>query len=186
MIRFSSLAAHIKAFLARLFGLRAFSKTPPPEDDTIEMVEAEDVDPAAPIETGQEEEAEPAPRIGLWKRIKGAIYRFFIPQPVMVPAQRRTPEIDLHAADDKPPMKGQMISLLITGFFIATVTWASIAEIDEVVRAEEVVPSDNIQMVQTRLPGSVLVIESQSATKSKRVMSCSRWKMTMSAPILTI
>ena len=65
MIRFSSLAAHIKAFLARLFGLRAFSKTPPPEDDTIEMVEAEDVDPAAPIETGQEEEAEPAPRIGL-------------------------------------------------------------------------------------------------------------------------
>ena len=144
-------------------------QNPPPEDDTIEMVEAEDVDPAAPIETGQEEEAEPAPRIGLWKRIKGAIYRFFIPQPVMVPAQLRTPEIDLHAADDKPPMKGQMISLLITGFFIAAVTWASIAEIDEVVRAEgEVVPSDNIQMVQTRLPGSVLVINANLGDKVKK------------------
>ena len=87
----------------------------------------------------------------------------------MVPAQLRTPEIDLHAADDKPPMKGQMISLLITGFFIAAVTWASIAEIDEVVRAEgEVVPSDNIQMVQTRLPGSVLVINANLGDKVKK------------------
>ena len=163
MTRFSSLAVNIKAFLARLFGHRVSVNTPLPEDDTIEVVEAEDVDPAAPIETGEAEEAaEPAPRIGLWKRIKGAIYRFFIPQQVMVPAQLRTPEIDLDAAEDKPPMKGQMISLLITGFFIAAVTWASIAEIDEVVRAEgEVVPSDNIQMVQTRLPGSVLVINAK-------------------------
>ena len=52
-----------------------------------------------------------------------------------------------------------MISFLITVFFIIAVVWAGLAEIDEVVRAEgEVVPSDNIQMVQTRLPGSVVMI----------------------------
>jgi HlyD family type I secretion membrane fusion protein len=77
----------------------------------------------------------------------------------MVPAQLLTPEIDLDTPGDTPPMKGQMISLLITGFFIVAVIWAALAEIDEVVRAEgEVVPSDNIQMVQTRLPGSVVAI----------------------------
>lgn len=131
--------------------------------EQVEEVEAEEVDPNDPLEvTAEEDDAAGDDRPILarwWHRIKMSVYHFFVPQPVMVPAQLKTPEIDFDDEGGKPRMKGQMISLLITAFFMVAVIWAILAEIDEVVRAEgEVVPSHNLQMVQTRLPGSVVMI----------------------------
>lgn len=143
-----------------------FASTKATEDhDNIEVVEAESVDPNEPLTQPEEETEEQLPlsigdKIKLWyQRRKRAIYEFFVPQPTLVPTQLVTPEIDLDAAQAIAPMKGQRIYLSIAGFFIVAVAWASLAEIDEVVRAEGiVVPSDNVQLVQSRLPGSVVEI----------------------------
>lgn len=147
---------------------RLFGQPPaPPEDPDIEVVDAEPVDPSAPIESGLPDE-QPTPLTlaerwrGWWQRRKQAIINFFVPPPVMVPAQLKTPEVDLEQEAAKPPLKGQMIYLMIIAFFIVAVVWASLAEIDELVRAEgEIVPSESVQVVQSRLPGSVVAIHAE-------------------------
>ena len=160
MTFFSDLIEKIRNKIKTLLGQLSDTLLGSNAIDTVETVKAEDVDPADPIETGAGVESEGKPaHPSFWKRIKTSVYHFFVPQPVMVPAQLLTPEIDLDKDGEKPRMKGQMISLVIIGFFIVAVIWAVLAEIDEVVRAEgEVIPSQNIQMVQTRLPGSVVMI----------------------------
>jgi HlyD family type I secretion membrane fusion protein len=137
-------------------------------DDRVEMVDAEVVDPNAPLPQPDQdpnlaEEDLPQDLIGKIKHWfrgrKRAVYEFFVPPPMLVPAQLVTPEIDLDAMDDSAPLKGQVIYVSIALFFLVAVGWASLAEIDEVVRAEGmVVPSDNVQVVQSRLPGSVMAI----------------------------
>ena len=140
-------------------------------DDDVEMVEAEVVDPTLP----PQDEAEPdLPPLGFGGRIKAwfarkklAIYHFFVPPPMLVPAQLKTPEIDFDVMQEPQKLKGQMIYALIGIFFVVAVVWAALAEIDELVRAEgAVVPSDNVQVVQSRLPGSVVGI---TATLGDRV-----------------
>lgn len=131
----------------------------------VETMEAERVDPDAPLplsEADEEMQAEAntaedaAPRPGLIKRIKMKIYYFFFPPPMMVPVQLKTPEIDMDAASEPLPLRGKLIYILIGSFFFIAVVWAAITSIDEVVRANGVVvPSENIQVVQSRLPGSV-------------------------------
>lgn len=139
-----------------------------PQPVEVENMEAERVDPNAPLPlseadehmraaaAGEEEAQAPAPRPGLIKRIRMKIYYFFFPPPKMVPAQLVTPEVDMDAVSEPLPLRGQLIYILIGLFFIIAVIWAGVTTIDEVVRAEGVVvPSDNIQVVQSRLPGSV-------------------------------
>jgi HlyD family type I secretion membrane fusion protein len=131
----------------------------------VEKVEAERVDPDAPLplseadeEMNAENSAEPeeTPRPGLVKWIKMKIYYFFFPPPMLVPVQLKTPEVDMDAASEPLPLRGQLIYILIGAFFFIAVIWAAITTIDEVVRAEGVVvPSENVQIVQSRLPGSV-------------------------------
>ncbi len=75
------------------------------------------------------------------------------------------PPVD-HSAPEMPPertgVKGQVLYVLISIFCIVAVVWAVNAEIDEQVRAEGVVftPSE-VQLVQSRLPGSVVMIEAR-------------------------
>lgn len=67
------------------------------------------------------------------------------------------------------PLKGQMIYVMIGVFFVVAVIWASLAQIDEVVRAEgAIVPSDNVQLVQTRLPGSIVYIQASLGDKVRQ------------------
>jgi len=163
-----------RSFLGRLFGAGRRADTEEAaevKEDGIEVerVEAESVDPNAPLpktapEDGDEDET-PLPRPGIAARIGGwfgrrkrSIVNFFIPQPVLVPAQLVTPEVSFEKAA-KAPLKGQMIYIVIGVFFASAIAWASLSEIDEVVRADgEVVPSENVQIIQSRLPGSVVAI----------------------------
>ena len=135
--------------------------------EIVEKVEAERVDPNAPLplsdadmaEKEAEQPLEDAPKPGFFKRIKLKIYYFFFPPPTLMPVQLVTPEIDMEAESQPLPIRGQLIYMLIGAFFFIAVMWAAITTIDEVVRAEGgVVPSDNIKVVQTRLPGSVVDI----------------------------
>jgi HlyD family type I secretion membrane fusion protein len=159
-----------RSFLARLFGRRseaAVEEETREDGITVERVEAETVDPKAPLpraETEAEDTSDgpppsPGGRIAGWfGRRKRAIVNFFIPQPVLVLAQLVTPEISLEVGR-KTPLKGQMIYIIIAVFFASAVAWAVLSEIDEVVRADgEVVPSENVQIIQSRLPGSVVAI----------------------------
>jgi len=162
-----------RSFIARLFGVGRRPEVTPEEEIRedgikVERVEAEAVDPKAPLpRTGPEDEDmpdDPPPTIGgrisgWFGRRKRAIVNFFVPQPVLVPAQLVTPEISLETGR-KAPLKGQMIYIIIAVFFVSAVSWAMLSEIDEVVRADgEVVPSDNVQIIQSRLPGSVVAID---------------------------
>ena len=137
------------------------------KDDKVEYVEAEVVDPTLPPDAQDGDAPEDAsPPLGLGGQIKAwfarkklAIYHFFVPPPMLVPAQLKTPEIDLQEMQQPQKLKGFSIYAIIGFFFVAAVVWAALAEIDEVVRAEgAVVPSDNVQVVQSRLPGSVIDI----------------------------
>lgn len=138
----------------------------------IEYVDAEPVDPNQPL---NEEDQENHPPLSLWDRIrvwfflrKMAIYHFFVPPPVMIPPQLTTPEISFEASQP-PKIKGLSIYAFIGVFFVVAVIWAALAEIDEVVRAEGgVVPSDNVQVVQSRLPGSVVAIEAALGNRVKK------------------
>lgn len=135
----------------------------------VEQVVAERVDPDAPLPLSEADEemkaeetaeADDTPPPGLIKRIKMKIYYFFFPPPMLVPVQLVTPEIDMDAASEPLPLRGQLIYILIGSFFLIAVIWAAVTTIDEVVRAEGVVvPSENIQVVQSRLPGSVTDIQ---------------------------
>ena len=149
----------LKACLAwlihRIFG-------DPRTEDGVEIVDAESVDPDAPLEQG-EEPAKPETlqeQIDfLWRRCKREVYNFFVPQPVMVPAQLLTPEIDLETEGQPTRLKGQTVYVVIIAFFVVLLTWATFTEIDELVRAEgDIVPSESVQVVQSRLPGSVVAI----------------------------
>jgi HlyD family type I secretion membrane fusion protein len=134
--------------------------------DHIERVAAETVDPKAPLSAHAEEEQDEQPERSLEERIKAfpaelrqKIHDFFLPPPVMVPAQLQTPEVDFDGDDTPAPLRGQTIYAFIAVFFVVAVAWAALAQVDEVVRAEgEVVPSDNVQIVQSRLPGSIVFI----------------------------
>jgi hypothetical protein len=98
----------------------------------VEKVEAERVDPDAPLplseadeEMNAENSAEPeeTPRPGLVKWIKMKIYYFFFPPPMLVPVQLKTPEVDMDAASEPLPLRGQLIYILIGAFFFIAVVW---------------------------------------------------------------
>ena len=84
--------------------------------------------------------------------------KVFAPPPMTIggpPVDHSTPDME----DDKEGMRGQVLYLFISVFFIVAVAWAVIAEVDEQVRAEGIIvtPSD-VQHVQSRLPGSIVEI----------------------------
>ena len=75
------------------------------------------------------------------------------------------PPVDHSAPEPLPEragVKGQVLYVLISVFCVVAVAWAINAEIDEQVRAEGVIftPSE-VQFVQSRLPGSVVMIEAE-------------------------
>jgi HlyD family type I secretion membrane fusion protein len=84
--------------------------------------------------------------------------KLFAPPPMTIggpPVDHSTPDME----DEKEGIRGQVLYLFISVFFIVAVAWAVIAEVDEQVRAEGIIvtPSD-VQHVQSRLPGSIVEI----------------------------
>ena len=164
--RFPNMAARVEAFYKSIFT----------DADGVEKVAAERVDPDAPLppsdadlEAADAEAEEQGPPPTLWQRIKLKIYFFFFPPPTLMPVQLVTPEVDMEAASQPLPLRGQLIYMLIGLFFLIAVIWAAFTNIDEVVRAEgAVVPSENVKVVQSRLPGSVTDIRSQIGRPRRR------------------
>ena len=71
-----------------------------------------------------------------------------------MPISHDEPDFDAH--EKTGLFKGQIVFVLITSFFVIAIYWASNAQLDEQVRAEGVViPPSDIQIVQSRLPGSI-------------------------------
>ena len=90
--------------------------------------------------------------------LRALFNRLFGPPPMMMggpPVDHSAPEL----LPEKGGVKGQVLYILITIFCVIAVFWATIAEVDEQVRAEGLIftPSD-VQFVQSRLPGSVVDI----------------------------
>ena len=84
------------------------------------------------------------------------------PKLVDVPAAAvPTGDVDMGFDDDDEPslFGGQILFILITLFFVIAFYWASVAELDEQVRAEgSIVPPSDVQVVQARLPGLITEI----------------------------
>ena len=159
----------ILALLRSLLGRLPFFGSSSTE---IEVVEAEKIDPQKPLPESEADAAEAEevlPPLSFIERIKRNIYYFFFPPPTLVQVQTKTPEIDLDKFSKDLPLKGQLVYILIGAFFIIAVLWAAFTEIDEVVRAEgEIVPSNNVQLVQSRLPGSVVAINIKLGDKVEK------------------
>lgn len=63
-------------------------------------------------------------------------------------------------AEVPEPRLSNQIFMIIGSFFVIFVLWTSLAELDEVVRAEgSVIPSSDVQVVQNRMSGSVREIK---------------------------
>ena len=159
-VRFPNMAARLTALYKTIY-TAIYT-----DADGVEKVAAERVDPDAPLppsdadleaaDAAESDEAEQGPPPTLWQRIKRKIYFFFFPPPTLMPVQLVTPEVDMEAESQPLPLRGQLIYMLIGLFFLIAVIWAAVTTIDEVVRAEgAVVPSENVKVVQSRLPGSV-------------------------------
>lgn len=96
-------------------------------------------------------------KIASWP-LRALFGKLFGPPPMMMggpPVDHSTPE----PLTEKTGIKGHVLYILISVFCVIAVIWATIAEIDEQVRAEGVIftPSE-VQFVQSRLPGSVVDI----------------------------
>ena len=96
-----------------------------------------------------------------WSIISKFFKKYYAPQDMIVsfgdaPVDHGEPDM---SDKNNGKLRGQVLYLLITVFFIIAVVWASIAKIDEQVRAEGIIitPSD-VQIVQSRLPGSLTEI----------------------------
>ncbi len=64
--------------------------------------------------------------------------------------------------EDPTEVHGNKLFVLIAGFFVLAILWAALTELDEVVRADgQIVPPSSVQLVQNRLPGSVLEINAR-------------------------
>ena len=89
------------------------------------------------------------------------LYRkWYGPAPIMFgPVPISHDEPDFESVEETGLLRGQIVFIFITAFFVIAFYWASHAELDEQVRAEgTVIPPSDIQVVQSRLPGSITAI----------------------------
>lgn len=103
------------------------------------------------------------------------LYRkWFGPAPLMFgPVPISHDEPDFESVEKTGLFKGQIVFILITAFFVVALYWASNAQLDEQVRAEGIViPPSDIQIVQSRLPGSItdIYVDLGSAVKKGDVL----------------
>ncbi len=79
------------------------------------------------------------------------------PDPLMMAMMAHGQELDID--EDPTELHGNRLFVIIAVFFFVAILWSALTELDEVVRAEgTIVPPSSVQMVQNRLPGSVIAI----------------------------
>ena len=82
------------------------------------------------------------------------------PDPLMAAMMMQNEPIDIDQDDIK--LTGNKVFVYITSFFVIFVLWAMFAKLDESVRADgAIVPPSSVQLVQNRLPGSLVSIETK-------------------------
>ena len=101
---------------------------------------------------------------------RGLYRKWFGPPPLVfgaLPVNQDEP--DYAKYEQTGLFRGQIVFILITAFFVIAFYWASTAELDEQVRAEgAVIPPSDIQIVQSRLPGSITEIHVQLGSEVKK------------------
>ena len=89
------------------------------------------------------------------------------PDPLMAAMMMQGVEIDID--EDPTELHGNKLFVMITAFFTIALLWAGLTELDEVVRADgTIVPPSSVQLVQNRLPGSVLTITAKLGDRVKK------------------
>ncbi|MGC6536881.1 MAG: HlyD family type I secretion periplasmic adaptor subunit [Candidatus Puniceispirillaceae bacterium] len=97
-------------------------------------------------------------KILLWP-FRKIIRRWFGPPPLMLGPQPVNQDEPDFSVEEPSMLGGQIVFILITAFFTIAVYWANTAELDEQVRAEgDVIPPSDVQIIQSRLPGSITEI----------------------------
>lgn len=82
------------------------------------------------------------------------------PDPMVAAMMLQAEQVDID--EDPTEVHGNKLFVLIAGFFVLAILWAALTELDEVVRADgQIVPPSSVQLVQNRLPGSVLEINAR-------------------------
>ena len=80
--------------------------------------------------------------------------------PMLAALTMQGQEIDID--EDPTKLQGNRLFIMIGAFVIIAILWAGFTELDEVVRAEgAVVPPSSVQLIQNRLPGSVVSIDAK-------------------------
>lgn len=89
------------------------------------------------------------------------------PDPLMAAMMMQGVEVDID--EDPTELHGNKVFTMISAFFIIMLLWATLTELDEVVRADgTIVPPSSVQLVQNRLPGSVISLEAKLGDKVKQ------------------
>lgn len=89
------------------------------------------------------------------------------PDPLMEAMTMQGVEIDID--EDPTELHGNKLFTLIATFFVIMLLWAALTELDEVVRADgTIVPPSSVQLVQNRLPGSVMTITAKLGDRVKK------------------
>lgn len=104
-----------------------------------------------------------------WARVKDIYVKLTSPppDPLMAAMMMQGETIDID--EDPTELHGNKLFTMIAAFFAIMVLWAALTELDEVVRAEgTIVPPSSVQLVQNRLPGSVLTISAQLGDRVKK------------------
>ncbi len=82
------------------------------------------------------------------------------PDPLMAALAMQGQQIDID--EDPTELHGNKLFMMIGAFVVIAILWAAFTELDEVVRAEgAVVPPSSVQLIQNRLPGSVISIRAK-------------------------
>ena len=89
------------------------------------------------------------------------------PDPLMAAMMMQGAEIDID--EDPTELHGNKLFTMIAAFFVIMLLWAALTELDEVVRADgTIVPPSSVQLVQNRLPGSVITITARLGDRVKK------------------
>ena len=106
---------------------------------------------------------------GRWQRTV-EIYRKLTsppPDPMMAAMMMQGEQVDID--EDPTELHGNRLFVLIAAFFAILLLWAALTELDEVVRADgTIVPPSSVQLVQNRLPGSLLTINAKLGDRVKK------------------
>ena len=96
----------------------------------------------------------------VYERLRDFIILLNQPPPELIADKDALAEKAEEYLNVEAPRASNRVFVLISVFFTIFILWATLAELNQVVRAEgEIIPPSKVQLVQNRMPGSVRAIE---------------------------